>query len=188
MNKDLKDAKSKPLIKDSRMETLKKHTEKYKAIYQQNSVCEAFANWWYEKRLLGYVTFTRLIDIFRPKKGSLTPIHQALEAPEGRYVDFVGFVDEDPTLGTSRTARKSKYAKYSISDESGTVKVMIFNDSLEECKALNGGLPKADDIVIVNGVRKGDDTVFANHIAIQQNQIYTKLSDLKEGTTVTSLD
>jgi hypothetical protein len=65
---------------------------------------------------------------------------------------------------------------------------MIFNDSLEECKALNGGLPKADDIVIVNGVRKGDDTVFANHIAIQQNQIYTKLSDLKEGTTVTSLD
>lgn len=180
MNGELKDEKSKPLIKNTRMETLRKGTAKYKEIYKQNSVSESFANWWYEKRLLGYVTFTTLLDIFRSKKASLIPVSEAMSEPDGRYVDFIGFVEEDPTLGTSRTARKSKYAKYSISDEGGTAKVMIFNDSMEECKALNGGLPKANDIVIVCGVRKGDDCVFANSIAAQQNQIYTKLSDLKD--------
>jgi hypothetical protein len=89
-------------------------------------------------------------------------------------------VDENATLGTSRTARKSKYAKYQISDESGIMKVMIFNESLEDCKSLNNGLPQEGDIVIMSGVRKGDDAVFANLIAIQQNVIYTKLSELKD--------
>ena len=180
MNSELKDGKSKPLIKDSRLETIKKHTERYKAIYQQNRTCEDFANWWYEKSLLGYVTFTRLIDIFKAKKSSLITISEAAQKKDGIYCDFIGICEEDATLGTSRTASKSKYAKYSISDESGVVKVMIFNKSLEECKVLNGKLPKEGDIVIVCGVRKGDDSIFANMIAIQQNQIYTKLSDLKD--------
>lgn len=180
MNQELKNEKSKPLIKDSRMETIKKGTAPYKAIYEQNSVCEPFANWWYEKRLLGYVTFTTLLDIFRGKKPSLIPIHEVMDKQDGRYVDFIGFVESDPTLGTSRTAKKSRYAKYAISDEGGTAKVMIFNNSLEECKQLNGKLPKAGEIVIVCGVRKGEDCVFANTIAAQQNQIYTKLSELKD--------
>lgn len=180
MNGELKDEKSKPLLKDSRFATLKKGTLQYKQIYEQNSVCEAFANWWYEKRLLGYVTCTTLLDIFRAKKPSLIPLMDVIGEPDGRYVDFVGFVEEDPQLGTSRTAKKSRYAKYTISDEGGSMKVMIFNDSLDECKALNGGLPKENAIVIVHGVRKGDDCVFANTIAAQQNQIYTKLSDLKD--------
>lgn len=180
MNKTLKDTKSKPLIRDSRMETLKKQTKQYKAIFEQNSVSEAFANWWYEKRLLGYVIFTSLLDIFRAKKPTLIAITDAMDSPDGTYVDFVGCVEDDPTMGVSKTARKSRYAKYSISDEWGTAKVMIFNDSLDQCKALNVHLPKAGDIVIVCGVRKGDDAIFANTIAIQQNQIYTKLSELKD--------
>lgn len=182
MNKELKDEKSKPLIKDSRMETLKKRTAPYKAIYEQNHQSESFANWWYEKRLLGFVTFTRLLDIFRDKKPSLITISDVLELPEGRYADFIGFMDDNAQLGTSRTARKSRYAKYMVSDEGGTVKVMIFNDALDECKKLNGSLPKAQDIVIVNGKKMSDDTIFASTISCQQNQIYTKLSDLKDST------
>ena len=182
MHSELKDEKSKPLIKESRMETLKKNTAPYKAIYEQNSIAELFANWWYEKRLLGYVTCTTLLDIFSSKKPSLVSIGEILNMPDGRYVDFVGFIEEDAQLGTSRTAKKSRYAKYMISDEGGTLKVMIFNDSLDQCRLLNGGLPKAEAIVIVKGVRKSDDTIFANEIACQQNQIYTKLSDLKDDT------
>lgn len=180
MNKELKTEKSKPLIKDSRMETLKKATKTYKAIYEQNSICESFANWWYEKRLLGYVTYTTLLDIFRSKKPSLIPIHEALEEPEGQRVDFVGFVEEDPTLATSRTASKSKYAKYYISDEGATAKVMIFNDALERCKELNVKLPKEEEIVIVSGTKREGDCFFANTISSQKNQIYQNLLDLKD--------
>lgn len=182
MASEIKDEKGKPLIKESRFATLKRQTAPYKAIYEQNHQSESFANWWYEKRLLGFVTFTRLLDIFRDKKPSLITITDALNAPEGRYVDFIGFMDDNAQLGTSRTAKRSRYAKYMVSDEGGSIKVMIFNDSLDECKQLNGSLPKAQDIVIVNGVKKGDDTVFANSISCQQNAIYTKLSDLKDST------
>ncbi len=182
LNKDIKDEKSKPIIKDSRLGTIKKHTEKYKEIYNQNKTCEAFANWWYEKKLMGYVAKIRLIDIFLSKRSDLIPINEVQESASGTRLTFIGYVDDNPQLGTSRTARKSRYAKYSISDESGTMKVMIFNDALEGCKELNNGLPKAGDIVIVIGSRKGDDAVFANSIAIQQNVIYTKLADFKNET------
>jgi DNA polymerase-3 subunit alpha len=179
LSSEIKDEKGKPLIKESRLGTIKKHTIKYKEIYNQNKTCEAFANWWYEKKLLGYVTHTRLIDIFIDKKSTLIPVAEAQELPDRSRCDFIGYVDENPSLGTSRTARRSRYAKYSISDESGTIKTMIFNDSLETCKSLNNGLPKEGDIVIVCGVRKGDDAIFADTIAIQQNVIYTKFSEFK---------
>lgn len=180
LNTTAKDEKNKPIIKDSRLVTIRKHTEKYKLIYNQNKVHEGFANWWYEKRLLGYVTHTRLIDIFKEKRSSLIPINEVIDSRDNQRVDFIGHVDENPTLGTSRTARRSRYAKYAISDESGIMKVMIFNDSLEECRSLNNALPKEGDIVIISGVRKGDDAVFANLMAVQQTVIYTKLSELKD--------
>jgi DNA polymerase III alpha subunit len=180
MNAELKDEKSKPLIKDTRMATLKKSTLPYKKIYEQNSIAELLANWWYEKRLLGYVTCTSLLNIFISRKSTLMPVVDILELPDGRKADFVGYMEDDPTMGTSRTAKKSRYAKWMVSDETGTLKVMIFNDSLDHCKLINGKLPKAGDIVIVQGVIKTDGTFFANEIACQQNQIYTKLSDLKD--------
>jgi DNA polymerase III alpha subunit len=60
----VKDEKSKPVIKTSRFETIKKHSEKYKSIYNQNKISQDFANWWYENKLLGYTSNKRLIDIF----------------------------------------------------------------------------------------------------------------------------
>jgi len=175
----VKDEKGKPLIKESRFGTIKKHSEKYRKIYEQNSTSQDFANWWYEKKLMGYVSNITLREIFLHKMSSLIYVEDVQNRGDNSHVDFIGYIDDNPILGTSRTAKKSRYAKYSISDETGTMKVMIFNDSLEQCKNLNDGLPKEGDIVIVKGVRKGDDAVFANTIAIQQNVIYTKLADFK---------
>jgi DNA polymerase-3 subunit alpha len=183
LNTEIKDEKNKPFIKDTRIATIGRHTEKYKEIYNQNKVSQDFANWWYEKQLLGYVYETRLIDIFINKLRSLDTIHNIThQYGANETCDFIGLVDEDATVGTTKTKSKSRYAKYSISDESGSIKVLIFNKSLEECKTLNGTYPKEGDIVIVRGIKKGDDAVFANTIAKQLNQIYTKLIDLKETT------
>jgi DNA polymerase III subunit alpha len=179
IHQNIKDEKGKPLIKESRMATIKKHSGKYKLIYNQNIECQDFANWWYEKKLMGYVANTTLRNIFRSKLGSLEYINECMKRREGAPVEFIGYIDDSPSLGTSRTAKKSKYLKLMVADETGTCKVMIFNNSLEQCKDLNNGLPKEDDIVIVKGTKKGDDTVFANTIAIQQNVIYTKLADFK---------
>ena len=44
----------KPIIKPSRFETLKKKYQSYKKIYEQNKKYEDFANWYFEKSLLGF--------------------------------------------------------------------------------------------------------------------------------------
>jgi len=174
----IKDEKSKPIIRSSRLETIKKHSERYKLIFNQNSICRDFANWFYENKLLGYTCNKKLIDIFIDKKESLELISEIKGYSAKTKCDFIGIVDESPKVGKSKNG--NAYAKFQISDETGSMKVMIFKNKLEECKSLNNGLPKEGDIVIVCGTKMEDDTVFADLIAAQQNKIYTKLSELKE--------
>lgn len=176
----LKNEKGKPLIKESRVETIRERSKKYKAIFEQNILCEKFANWWYENLLLGYASSCRLIDIFQSKIEGLTEIGEVLEKDMDSRVNFIGKISEEVRKGVSR-AKGSKYASMIISDETGAIKTMVFNKKLEECENLNTRLPKEGDIVIVKGTKK-DGAVFADLIAIQQNKIYTKLSDVKEGT------
>jgi DNA polymerase-3 subunit alpha len=174
----IKDEKGKLLIKESRVETIRKKSERYKLIFNQNILCENFANWWYENILLGYASSCKLIDIFKHKIGSLEEICAVKDKESDNRINFIGKVSEEVKRGVSRT-KGSKYAMLYISDESGTIKTMIFNKKLEECESLNDRLPKEGDIVIVKGMKK-DDVVFADLIAIQQNKIYTKLSDFKD--------
>jgi DNA polymerase III alpha subunit len=188
----IKDEKSKPIIKESRLATIKRDTERFKAIYLQNNTSQAFANWWYENKLMGYTHQTTLMEIFKEKIDSLESINQIKGYPAKTKVDFIGIVDEAGKTSKSKTG--TPYAKFSISDETGIMKVMIFGvsekqknsgktdyrDKLQECKDLNNGLPKEGDIVIVKGTKMEDDTVFADLVASQQNKIYTKLSELKE--------
>lgn len=186
----MKDEKGKPLIKDTRIATIRKKTEKYKEIYEQNRKCQAFANWWYEKQLLGYNYGTTLQDIFRPSYPSLITINQAMGRKDKAPVDIIGYIDENAKTGTSKNGRR--YARFSVSDETGTAKVMIFGkgpsdkadkvDALEQCREMNKRLPKAEDIVIIKGSRMGEDAIVGNIISVQQQQIYTKLSDLKDGS------
>jgi DNA polymerase III alpha subunit len=186
MVKEIKDEKSRFLIKESRFGTIKKKMERYKEIYEKNKECQDFANWWYEKTLMGYSTKVKLINIFQQFSGSLSSINEIQGELNETHCDFVGIVDDNPKLGVSKNKTKanpngSQYAVYSISDESGALKTMIFNNRLEQCKVQNGNLPKAGDIVIVKGQKKGE-AIFAESISVQQNRIYTKLSELKENT------
>jgi DNA-directed DNA polymerase III PolC len=173
----LKNEKGKLLIKESRVETIREKSKKYKTIYEQNILCERFANWWYENLLLGYASSCRLIDIFQSKIEGLTEIGDVVERDNDSRINFIGKISEEVKRGVSRT-KGSKYATMLVADESGSIKTMIFNKKLEECESLNTRLPKEGDIVIVKGTKK-DGAVFADLIAIQQNKIYTKLSDVK---------
>ena len=61
-----------------------------------------------------------------------------------------------------------------------SVNVLIFNQALDSSKEMNGDKhPKENEIVIIKGTKQDDNTVFANLYAIQSNNVYTKLSDLK---------
>jgi DNA-directed DNA polymerase III PolC len=173
------DEKNKVIIKSTRLETIKKKYEPYLKIYNQNSKSESFANWYYEKKLLGYTYERTLKDIFSEKRGDLEYLNSIQNLPVNQKVVFIGQVEEFYS-GTSKNEKKTKYLRIKVSDETGLMTVLIFNDKIENCKNLNGGKnPQEGNIIIVKGIKK-EDCIFADLIAIQDHEIYMKLSEVKK--------
>ena len=63
MNKEIKDEKGKQIIKDSRLDTIRRNFVPYREIYNKNKSNEDFANWYYENALLGYTHGKRLKEV-----------------------------------------------------------------------------------------------------------------------------
>jgi DNA polymerase-3 subunit alpha len=176
---ETKNENSKLLIKETRLETIKKKYDPYLKIYQQNNKSESFANWYYENKLLGYSYNNTLIDIFHPKMPSLVSTAQISELGNNSIIYLVGKVD-DCSEWTSKNEKKTKVFKMIVSDEFGSIPVLTFNDKIEFNKSANSDrLPEKEDIVIVKATKK-QDCLFCDTIGIQTLKIYTKLSELKE--------
>ena len=178
LNNKIKDEKGNPIVKDSRMGTIRRNTELYRKIYNQNKKSESFANWYYENRLLGYTHGKTLRSIFEDKTEGLETIREIEEKELRSPCYFIGTIFEKPYNGKSR--KGSKYMRTSVSDDTGITKVLIFNKKLETCKSQNGDkLPEENNIVIVKGT-KVDEAVFADLISVQDNKVYTKLSEVRD--------
>jgi len=174
-----KDDKGKIIVKDSRLETIRKSYAPYKKIYEQNSKNERFANWYYENKLLGYTYNTNLKDIFSDQKPDLLNIREVNDAPNGLPVLFIGVI-KDNYLGVANNSKKTRYLRLNVQDENSTINTLIFNDKIEECKEMNNSLPVENNIVIIRGKKKSEDSVFADIIAIQDHKIFMKLGEIKE--------
>lgn len=173
------DEKNKVIIKSTRLDTIKKKYEPYLKIYNQNSKSESFANWYYEKKLLGYTYEKTLKDIFSEKRADLEYLNRIQDLPLNQKVAFIGQVDEVYS-GTSKNEKKTRYLRIKTSDETGLMTALVFNDKIENFKTLNGGKnPQEGNIVIIKGIKK-EDCIFADLIAIQDHEIYMKLSEVKK--------
>lgn len=176
--KEINDEKGKPLIKESRYETIKKKYLPFVEIYKLNSANEDFANWYYEKRLIGYTTSNNLKDIFKAKNKHIKNLAEAMEVDDDEYVTFVAYV-VDKYKGVSKNEKKTRYAKLQVSDERFYATVLLFNDTINECESMNeGSLPQKDNIVIIRARKKNDSTFFADIVSVQDKKIYLKLGEL----------
>jgi len=172
------DEKNHVVIKDNRLKTIKNKYDPYLKIYNQNSKSESFANWYYEKKLLGYTYDKSLKEIFSEKRENLNLISDILDIPINTKVAFVGQIDEIFS-GVSKNEKKTRYVRLKISDETGYINTLIFNDNIENNKLLNNRNFEEGNIVIVKGLKK-DDCIFGDLVAIQDQEIYMKLNDLKK--------
>ena len=168
----------KPLIKKSRFETFKKKYAGYKNIYEKNKNHLNFANWFFERKYLGYSHSTEIKKVF----GNSSDLYNSLELksiPDNDRVKFVGVV----TDCISRTSRAgNKYMRVEIQDDFGKVNFMLANNrrsaTLDNYINDGGKKPKEDQIVFVYG-SKGEDIIFGEKITILDEKIYTKLSEVK---------
>ena len=172
------DEKNHTVIKDTRLKTIKNKYDPYLQIYNQNSKSESFANWYYEKKLLGYTYNKELKEIFSEKRENLKYINDIIDEPVNSKVAFVGQIEEVYT-GVSKNEKKTRYVRLKISDETSSISVLIFNDNIENNKLLNNKAFEEGNIVIAKGSKR-DDCVFGDLLAIQDQQIYMKLNDLKK--------
>ena len=170
------DEKGRRIIKDSRIETIKKKSEKFTEIYRLNKKNEALANWWYETKLLGYSCSGSLKDVYADKIPDLLTVREAMEKKGNGKDDkaiFAGIISSKAKSGKSR--KGNNYVKMDVKDETDEIRVMSFDKKGKKMAQI----PKPDDIVLVKGTSTGDGTIFADLVAIQSVKIYTKLSDLR---------
>jgi DNA polymerase-3 subunit alpha len=172
------DEKNYAVIKDNRLKTIKNKYDPYLKIYNQNSKSESFANWYYENKLLGYTYDKTLRDIFSEKRENLISLSDIQNIQINTKITFVGQVNEIFS-GISKSQKKTRYVRLKISDETGYINVLIFNDNIENNKLLNNKNFEEGNVVIVKGLRK-DDCIFGDLVAIQDHEIYMKLNDLKK--------
>ena len=170
---------NKKIMSEKRFETFKKKYSSYKEIYEKNIKHEKFANWYFEKKLLGYSYSHNIRDIFRDSDNNrFTSSLDFTSSENNENLRVVGWVIESE----KRTSRNNnKYLKILIQDELGNVNAMLMDGRDQRMTNYldNGGvIPKKDSIVILVG-RKSNDTMFLENLCILDEKIYMKLSELK---------
>jgi len=168
---------NRPIFTDNTFNTFKRHYERYKQIYNLNKPHEKFANWYFERKILGYSYSYNLREVFIDN--DFIPISEVIRN-EQRGLKHVVAVVDDCMLGLSRGG--NRYMRLFVSDETGTM-VSIMADSRRKATVTNyldnkGDKPAKDNIITMVGTR-GDDAFFIESLKIIDEQIYMKLSELK---------
>ena len=178
-NKKLGDD-NKVLFSEKRFNTFKKKYEPYKRIYEINRKHIKYANWFFEKELLGYSYSHNIREIFKNNEiRSLISSKEVKNAEQRSNIQFVGVLTD---IMKRTSSNGNKYARLEMQDDLGAVCGLFMDGSQKErlTEYLNSGkkLPTKDDIIIIEG-SKGDDIVFIDKINILNDKIYMKLSELK---------
>jgi DNA polymerase-3 subunit alpha len=170
----------KPFMSDKRKATFKKKYDEYKKIYDQNKNHEKFANWVFENKLLGYTPSIKLKTVFEQPEATFTDTLEFQSTLKNDLVKIVGVVD-DVYKGKSKKSN-NQFFRIALKDEVGIV-MGLFMDGGKKARLseyLEDGLkiPEKENIVVFTG-RKGDDVLWIENIAILDDKIYMKLSDVE---------
>jgi DNA polymerase III alpha subunit len=168
----------KPIMKPSRFTTFKNKYKGYKEIYEKNKNHLEFANWFFERKYLGYSHSTEIKKVFNNSDNLFNSL-ELKSVPDHDRVKFVGVVLDC----VSRTSRAgNKYMRVEIQDDFGKVNFMLTNNrrsaTLDQYLHNGGKKPKEGEIVFVYG-SKGEDIIFGEKLTILDEKIYTKLSEIK---------
>ena len=163
-------------MKPSRFETLKKKYTSYKSIYEKNKRYEDFANWFFEKSLLGFSYSKNLSDCFGPNKNFRNSIHFN-SCETGDQAKYIGVIED---VIARKSKKNNQYVKMTIGDEYGRYDALLLDGrdkNLSKFLSKNR-TPEKNNIIILLG-SKGDDILFVNQASIIDEKIYMKLSDIK---------
>lgn len=166
----------KKVARSSRIETLKKGAAQYREIFTQNNSFPEFANYVYEKELLGYSYSTTLRDVCRNSHSSdLISAKQFAESSE-YYYHVCGEIKE---IKYQKSKAGKQYLKIDISDETGVITCMKFEPDVFDFVKLDVyGKLQEGSRVIISG-KKWNDSLIFDKVRLLDEKIFMKLADLK---------
>ena len=165
----------KPLISEKRKQTLKSKVEPYKHIFVKNNKNRDFANWFFERKLLGYSYSSRIKNIYEGSSYRMG-IEEIINEEQGITINIMGCVKEVVNKRTRETNKK--YCKFILSDELSEINCFIWEEKLDQLKE-EGVILVKENIVSLNGTKMRDASVSVNSLTVLDDRIYMKLSDLK---------
>lgn len=171
-----KNDKGRQLVRDGRLDTLRRNFDRYKEIYFKNKKHPKFANYVYERKLLGFSYSEQLKDVFSDSYKNLTSIAEIKMEEDNYNVECVAEVKEVK----KSTAKKSgkKYLRMLCTDESGEYNFMFFAEKMHQYLDKNP-IPEEGNYIYLRG-RKGTDIVWLEEASVQDEKIYLKLAELKQ--------
>jgi DNA polymerase III subunit alpha len=173
---NLKGDDNKPIMKESRFKTLKSKYVSYKKIYDQNKKYEKFANWYFEKTLLGFSYSSRLSECFGEDL-NLKKTRDFFDTEVGSKNKYIGYVED---VFCRKSQKGNDYMKITFGDEVGSIDGIMVDGrdkKLTKYKS-KSKIPEKNNIIICNGT-KGEDILFLDELSIMDEKIFMKLSDLK---------
>lgn len=171
----------KRLIADSRYETIKKKCEKFVSIFNLNKKYEDIANWFFEKKLLGYSYSGSLFISMSKRVGNLMRICEFEDESDGTKCNYVGIVTE---VKDFKANNGENMLRLNISDTDGDLTVLFYGRAYDDWvkkNTLENGkkdIPKKESIVVISGQKSGD-TVFLDKLFQMGDKIYLKLGEAR---------
>jgi DNA polymerase-3 subunit alpha len=168
---------NRPIMPEKRFNTLKKNYLNYKKIYEKNKRYEDFANWYFEKSLLGFSYSKELRDSFSGENQNLQNSLHFESSELNSKSKYIAVVDD---VFCRKSKNGNDYMKLSVSDEYGRYHaIMVDGRDKKLSKFKNKSkIPEKNNIVVIFG-QKGEDILFLEDLSIVDEKIYMKLSDLR---------
>lgn len=160
-------------FKESRLQTIRKHTLPYMQIYAHNKKFPLFTAYEYESELLGYSYSISLKDAF-PEHKDIVSIAEAKDLIKDSNVKVVAKVVKS-YRNISRSGKDM--LKIELCDDSGNIDSIMMGASLANYLDY-GKEPAEGDIVIIQG-RMGEDIIWCERLNIHDYKLAFKAADLK---------
>lgn len=165
----------KVLIKPSRQETIRKKMQPCVEIFKLNKQFPLFANWYFEKKLLGYNYSCRLKECAQKK--CYSGLEEFKNEISGITIRSIGLVKES---ALKRTRNNKRYLSFLLSDERHEVKCFVWEEGLKVMSRSGKQIPQKDDIVSIVGKTMDGGAVNVSDAEVFSTKIYMKIKDLKD--------
>lgn len=160
--------------KESRLNTIRKNSEKFFDLYDENCRFPEISQYLFEKQLIGYSFSHTLRELFK-EFGYLRTIAEIGELGTNAPVNFVGTV-VDVHVGISKKGNKK--ISLVMQDETGEMN-FLFMGQEAEAYLKDFKEPKEDQIIHIKG-SKSDNVTFVRSMSVQHLQIFNRVNDLRK--------